>query len=836
MAGPLTEPSSFEDYLAERNLRAAKLISTLCIFMVPSGVVLDYFTHKSDVPWLFGLRLAVSAASGVCAWLTTLPGAKRFAFTLGVVPILATAIAIEFMVEGLEGYASPYYAGLIHCLLALGVIFYWRVPQIVIACSLVIGVWVVPTLLRGEAIETGPFANNFFALAVSAMVAVASNGNRVAAVAREFSARSELETALDRLKELDHAKNQFFANVSHELRTPLTLILAPLEELLETTRDDRSRDMLDVVRRNAGRLLRHIDELLDLSRLDARRLRLNLTDLDLREILANQVENAHAAASAAGLEIVLDAPQTIFGILGDAHRVDIIVTNLVSNALKYTPAGGRIVLGLKDERDEAVVSVSDTGLGIPPADAEHVFERFYQVADRRRQGAGIGLALAKELAELHSGSLTVESELDRGSTFILRLKKGRAHFNPDFIERRTYAEAPAGKDRRRYEVAPDGAVVRHDSSIPPSGPELIPFSNGRRPRVVLVEDNGDLRLLIHKLLAKTCDVTDAEDGEEALPIIRRLLPDLVVSDVMMPGMSGSELCRVVKSDPVLKSIPVILLTARVGSDATMSAYAHGADDFVSKPFHPRVLVARVAAQLKLRALSLQLVAQEKAAGISTLAAGVAHEVRNPLNAISGACQVLLTGKVEGESKERLLKVALDATERVDRIVMALDAHARPAEADLPRPYDLREGIDATIRLLEHRLGGIALHRSYDTEQLALVRAAAVNQVVLNLIDNAAKSGAKNVWLALFEDGSRVTVHVDDDGPGVPPDIATRIFDPFFTTREPGLGTGLGLHLSYQIVADHGGRLWHEAREGGGARFGFDVPLATVEDRRQALAG
>jgi signal transduction histidine kinase len=795
--------------------------------LVPSGAVLDYFTHRDQFGWLVGVRLVAGAVSAIFAWLTTIPGARRFAFSLGVSGILFSAIALEVMIEGLEGYSSPYYAGLMQCLLALGVIFYWRVREILLACALVLAVWLIPTLWQWEKVESGPFANNLFALVVAGAIATASNGSRFTAVKREYAARAELETALDRLKELDHAKNQFFANVSHELRTPLTLILAPLEELLEMVQGAKSREMLEVVRRNAGRLLRHIDELLDLSRLDARRLRLNLTDIDLVQLLKNQVDNSTAAAKGAGLELLLDTPDTLFGISGDAHRVDIIVTNLVSNAIKYTPRGGRIELRLRDEGDEAVLSVSDTGLGIPEQDVSHVFERFYLVAgDRRRQGAGIGLALAKELAELHNGTLSVTSTVDIGSTFTLRLKKGRSHFNPDFIERRTYSEAPAAPERR-YEDTVSANVAARSSSVPP-GPESVAFSGGRRPRVVLVEDNVDLRLLISKLLARSCDVQEAEDGEAGLELVRRTLPDLVVSDVMMPRLSGSELCRLIKEDPVLRSIPVILLTARVGSDATMSAYAHGADDFVSKPFHPRVLAARVTAQLKLRSLSLQLVTQEKAAGISTLAAGVAHEVRNPLNAITGACQVLLFGKVDSEKRDRLLKVALDAAERVDKIVGALDAHARPAEADRPRPYDLREGIDATMRLLENRLDGVTVHRKYETEQLALVRAAAVNQVVLNL--------AKNLWLSVFEREGRVHVHVDDDGPGVPPEIAHRIFDPFFTTREPGQGTGLGLHLSFQMIAELEGRLWHEARAGGGARFAFDVPAATVRDLRQAMTG
>ena len=821
---------SFDEYLADRNLRAARLLALLAAVLVPSGVILDWCTHREDLTWLFLLRIAAAVVAAVCLLLTYLRGAQRHTFALGLAPILATAIAIEVMIESLEGYASPYYAGLTHCLFALGVIFYWRVPQILLACFLVLAVWLIPTFAQAAVIELAPFANNFFALGVAAAIAVASNGSRFRSVEREYSARANLVDALEQLKELDHAKNQFFANVSHELRTPLTLIVAPTAELLEREAlDDATRGVLQVVQRHAARLLRHIDELLDLSGLDAGRLRLDIAEIDVGALLATQVEISKPAAAANEIELSLEASERTEKIWADAHRLDIIVTNLIGNALKYTPAGGRIIVRLRKEGDSVIVDVADTGPGIPEADLPRVFERFYQASqgERRRQGHGIGLALAKELAELHGGSLTVNSRLGEGSTFTLRLRTGRGHFKPEVIERRQSFRPDAAHDRRYEDAKSTRSLDRAQVPVPPlSDSAAVAYPDGRRPHVVVVEDQADLRDLIRRLLEASYDVHEAKDGREALEYLRTASVDLVVSDIMMPRMSGTELCRMMKSDPVLRTVPIILLTARVGSEATMDAYAHGADDFVSKPFHPRVLCARVSAQLKLRALALQLIAQEKAATIGTLAAGVAHEVRNPVNAITGASRVLLREEYNNsEQQKRLLNVVMDAAWRIDAIVAALDAHARPAELDVVRPFDLREGIEATLRLLDQRMEDVQIHRDYSTEKQALVRAAAVNQVVLNLLDNALKAGARNVWIRLVEQGERIVVGVADDGRGVPAEIHSRIFDPFFTTREPGQGTGLGLHLAHKIVSEHGGRLWHEQRDGGGARFSFDVPSA-----------
>jgi len=243
----------------------------------------------------------------------------------------------------------------------------------------------------------------------------------------------------------------------------------------------------------------------------------------------------------------------------------------------------------------------------------------------------------------------------------------------------------------------------------------------------------------------------------------------------------------------------------------------------------------VSAQLRVRALTLQLVSQEKAAVIGTMAAGVAHEVRNPLNALLNAARVLLEERQPKAARDELLGVIIDGAQRIDGIVGALDEHARPAERRTERPYDLRAGLDATLRLLAHRLGATRVHRDYRTTREAMVEVGPINQVFLNLIDNAARTGAGQIWVRLTEDSSRLVVAIEDDGPGVPPTMVGKIFDPFFTTRDPGEGSGLGLHLSRQIVAQHGGTLRYEAREHGGACFVADLPAVPPSQRESLVS-
>jgi signal transduction histidine kinase len=646
--------------------------------------------------------------------------------------------------------------------------------------------------------------------------------------ARLAHATDELQSALERLKELDRLKSKFFANVSHELRTPLTLILAPVEELTQATTNPNQLQYLRVVRKNAHRLLRLIDDLLDLSRLDAGGLRLNLAELDIRTVAATVHENSRPAAMAKGIDFTFEAEPSTMKIYADAHRLEIVLTNLVGNAIKFTPSGGRIELRVDDQSSGVRVRVKDTGSGIPPDALPHVFERFFQAAptgQRRDGGVGIGLALAKELVELHGGAVTVASHVGEGSTFSFVLPFGRDHIRPEVIERRQEFTPREDLRRRTEDTASTAKPTGYTDQgrLPAVVAEQTPIGESRRARIVLAEDHGDVREFIRGLLEPEFELMTATNGDEAWELVCREMPDLVISDVMMPGRSGTELCRDIKAEPALKNIPVILLTARVGSEATLEGYAHGADDFVAKPFHPRVLLARVRAQLKLRALSLQLVEREKLAAVGTLAAGILHEVRNPVNAILNAARVLTGSKVDPSLTGKLLGVINDAAERIQGITSALEIHARPAEAGGFTPCDVRAGLDATLQLLEHRMAGVTVHREYTTNVRAAAPPGPLNQVLMNILDNALRMGAKNLWLRVALHDQRLVIRIGDDGPGVPPEVAQRIFDPFFTTREAGGGIGLGLYLSRRIVETHHGAIWVEDRRGGGAEFVVELP-------------
>jgi signal transduction histidine kinase len=641
----------------------------------------------------------------------------------------------------------------------------------------------------------------------------------------------DLADALRQAKEVDELKSKFFANVSHELRTPLTLILSPVDQLLSKLGTGAESDALRVVRRNANRLLRMIDDLLDLARLEAGGLRLRVMQVDVGNIAERVAANAAPTANAKGILLECRSEGTAQEMFGDPHRIEIILTNLIGNAIKFTPSGGRIDVRIVHNRAGASVEVSDTGAGIPREQQERIFERFHQIegSERRRQGgAGIGLALARELAQLHGGSLTLHSEIGEGSTFTLFLKSGKEHFHTEVVERR---QLQTEEHPGRRADDPFTGVHSHDmeettaelrpSQRPPA--ERVLLDRGRVPRVLVAEDENDLRGFIVGVLKEDYIVDAAKTGAEALSLLKHNRPDLVLTDVMMPEVSGIDLCKSIKGDPSLRNIPVVLLTARGEHEAALEGYDAGADDFVAKPFHTKVLQARICAHLKMRGLSLQIADQARLASAGTLAAGLAHEVKNPLNAAVNAAKVLESGGSSRVPSEKLVDVIIEALTRIDGIISALDAHARPADGDDLAPCNVRRAVESTLNLLEHKARHVSIHEDYEVTGQVFAPARAFNQVLLNLVDNAIRSGAQNIWIELRQLDGIVSVAVSDDGPGVPHDVVHRIFDPFFTTRAEGEGTGLGLHLSRRIAQECGGELRYESRPGGGARFVMEIP-------------
>ncbi|MBN8821208.1 MULTISPECIES: ATP-binding protein [unclassified Spirosoma] len=422
--------------------------------------------------------------------------------------------------------------------------------------------------------------------------------NQVATAIQQSQAAEEERQRIEQLAELNKAKSLFFSNISHELRTPLTLILGPLEELLQDVNHPlpiHQQTQVEATHRNAQRLLRLVNTLLDFSRLESGRLQATFTPTDLSTFTTDLASNFRSVIEKAGMQLVVDAEPLPELVDVDRNMWEKIVLNLLSNAFKFTLKGTITVRLVNLPNNRIRLTVNDTGVGIPAADLPRLFERFHRVEGsqgRSFEGTGIGLALVHELVELHGGTIQVSSELDRGSTFCVQIPVHQA--------RQSIAPEQASTGSASLFVADANLML-------PTVPDNQSTTNEPSPsitdhntkRILLADDNADMRAYIHRLLSPHYTIDTVTDGREALEAIQRRQPDLLLSDIMMPNLDGTELLKILKQNPQTAHIPVMLLSARAGEESTLNGYAAGADDYLTKPFSANELLVRVQSQLKL---------------------------------------------------------------------------------------------------------------------------------------------------------------------------------------------------------------------------------------------
>ncbi len=429
------------------------------------------------------------------------------------------------------------------------------------------------------------------------------------------------------LAEIDRAKTTFFSNISHEFRTPLTLMLGPLEDTLrqESGLSAAAREHLELANRNGLRLQKLVNALLDFSRLEAGRVQAVYEPTNLSILTTDLASNFRSACEKAGLELIIDCPSIPEPIYVDREMWEKIVLNLISNAFKFTLEGSiRVSLRLAGPNVE--LKVTDTGSGIAENELPHLFKRFHRVEGARgrsMEGSGIGLALIQELVKLHGGSVWVDSALNHGSTFHVFIPRGSAHLPKERIGASRTAVSTAFQpemfiDETLRWLSPSTSQTETSEvfSIADGGHDGRPAGDEQRGHVLLADDNADMREYVRRLLSERFDVTAVSNGEEALNAIRENIPDVVLTDVMMPGLDGFGLLRALRSDQKTSTIPVILLSARAGEESRVEGMDAGADDYLIKPFSPRELLARVSSHYKitqLRKEALEAVRRSEAA-------------------------------------------------------------------------------------------------------------------------------------------------------------------------------------------------------------------------------
>ncbi len=679
--------------------------------------------------------------------------------------------------------------------------------------------------------------------------------------------KRSLQKSLRKLREYDQLKTDFFSNISHELRTPLTMILSPVDRILEAQNSlpAKTVSLINVVRVNGNRLLELINQLLDFSKLEAGRTRLVPSSVDLNALAQALAAAAGPLAEQRGIQLRLKLDTRLPAIGADADKIETVLRNLMSNALKFTPEGGTVEIETSLNETSVTVAVTDTGIGITQADYERVFERFVQIdssSSRQYSGTGLGLALVKEFIELHGGEIHVESEMGLGSRFWFTLPLTCPTIIEGEVDKPSPRKAPANRFAELATVEMAGPDSAEAAAVPADA-----------PRILIADDTPEIRGLIAEILADHYRISSVSDGAEAWESARRDPPDLIISDVMMPHVDGYELCRRIREDAATAAIPFVMLTAKADLTMKIEGLNRGADDYLVKPFSPEELRARVRSLLRLRRMhnelekrngqlqttltdlqnaQAQLVQSEKMSSLGQLVAGLAHEINNSINAVYNGIQPLnakarklsdavsaalksaegaiaSADRIEIEAGFRKISTLAGVIEngatRTARIVRDLKTFSHPGSEKFDS-FDLNVALDMCLNLLSNHIRHrITVHTDYG--DLGMVRGPSgqLNQVFMNILSNAQQAidGPGEITIVTRRAAGLVTVSIRDSGCGMPEDVRGRIFDPFFTTKAPGVGTGLGLSLSYGIVSKLGGTIECRSEVGKGSEFIVSFP-------------
>ena len=689
-----------------------------------------------------------------------------------------------------------------------------------------------------------------------------------------------IEAQAEHLKELDRFKTRFFANISHEFRTPLTMIIGPLENAIGGmygSLDEKLERQVGIMLRNAQRLLRLINQLLDLSKIESGKMELRTQQRNIVPFLEGVLLSSTSLAEKKAITLHFDTPRDEIGLYYEPDKLEKVFYNLLSNALKFTPEGGTVSFTLVDhgpseafEEGAIEIEVRDTGRGIPEADLPHIFDRFHQVDGsntREFEGTGIGLALVKELILLHKGSISVQSTLGEGTTFIVLLPLGCKHLAKDQIttnERGAITTNPSSVNVIS-ELATESAQFDHDARSDHSENETDPLIASKL--VVVVEDNQDVREYVSSILSDYLVVHTAEDGVEGLEKIKQLKPDLVISDVMMPRMDGNELCSRIKEDPDLNHIPVILMTARATHELRITALEMGADDYIAKPFNARELLVRarnliimrmqekelkilntnleqqVAEQLdqmmseRLKYEAELVAAKEKAEASSHLKSIILtnfnHEFRTPISGILGGVE-LLDIEVD-ESAREFVDLIKQSTHRLQETLDALtELTSLDSQHDALKrdPVNLNQVVRNQIK--QHRPAasqkGLQLIAHLGNEEVhILTDGFALQRILHHIVDNAIKFTQEGlVWMELKTENEQALLSINDTGIGMSEDFIPKVFDAF-VQESAGLsrsyeGMGIGMTIVKRLTELIGGTISASSIRNEGTSITLSFPL------------
>lgn len=842
-----------------QRVRISRIGCVLALILVPLFWGLDWFVYPDQAWSLLGIRLVCNALIAVVLGLLFLPVAGRHVRVLGIAWAVVPAAAIAWMIYITEGWMSPYYAGLNLAMIIVCLLMPWTFTEVVVLCGLVIGLYLAACGFHSgtDAATTPTLINNLYFMLATATICCMSGFFAAQRRFSEFRLRYELDEKNKQMEELDRLKSNFFANVSHELRTPLTLILGPVDNLLhsESRSDEFVVRQLKTVRSNGLRLLKLINDLLDLIRLDSNnetgRQAESHKPVDVAKMADAMASSIRHTTDEKGLHLVTSGVAESIYVMGDDTSLERMLLNLLTNATKFTPPGGQIEVIWNREDDDAVLRVRDTGVGIPKDELPFVFDRFRQVdssSTRRYQGLGLGLALVHDIVEEHGGTIAVSSEVGRGTSFEIRLPIVQPFVDGE------QPRAAVEYDTQDPLVKMHQLAARHgleeQGGMQPDIP--APAFKPGVGRILIVDDEPSMQRYLTDTLRDDYNLLHAADGPAGLQIARSQVPDLILLDLMLPGIDGLEICRQLREDKSMADTRIILLTARVDESSKLTALDHGADDFLNKPFSSIELKTRIRNLLRTSTLQRelrdrnqqleqairdlasarsQLMQSEKMNALGSLAAGLLHEINNPLNYAMAALQLSMgdPDAMPPNLRETLMDVH-DGINRVQDIIVDLRSFAHPEHSACLTHVDFDDVVTTALRFTASETGHIEFAIFIPDGIYIEGNRNQIIQVLVNLFTNAGRATLSTkdqrparVEVSCQDNGDSLHLCIRDNGIGIASERLQRIFEPFFTTSDVGGGLGLGLSICHTIVTKHGGSISIRSEAGAWTEVLIDLP-------------
>jgi len=842
-------------YRKYENLLRVKSSTTGCILsiiLMPSGLLLDYFSYPNLFYELLNVRIV--------SWFIMLLILGTHYTKLGknnITLLMFSWITLDqifmcYLIFLTEKYLSHYYAGLNLVILFISIILPLKFYEITSICLMTLGLYFLAAW--DSKIENfGILFSNVYFILVTSIISITASQFRYKLRFKEFCLHYELEEKNNQLAKMDEMKTQFFANISHEFRTPLTLILGPIQNILHDSSNKISESIktnLNIAQNNSFRLLRLVNDLLDIISLEKGKLKLVRQKEDISSLLKAKIEAISHLAKMKDINLIHNICESQVFVKIDENAFDKIILNIVNNAIKFTPSGGVVEIKLEKNKENAVITVTDNGIGIEEKELAKIFEPFKQADGshtRKYQGTGLGLALVKELTELQNGEVEIESKIDEGTKIILTFKIDNSQ---DIAIKKT------NNDKDEIINIHKTCQIAHD--IYNNNTELSNNKITKNHTILIVDDEPDMLNFIAKIISNEgYKIILAKDGKNAIDLARQNIPDIIILDLMLPEIDGLGVCKILKEDPKLQFSKIILLTAKADEESKIQALKNGADDFITKPFSNSDILTRIENLLQnqklfkvisgdlevtkddlkkslgdLKKMQQKLINSEKLNVIGNLTAGIIHEINNPLNYTLTGVELLKRNEVamqDEEIKDIILDIE-DGANRIRNIVLDLKSFAYPKEGEMKKEFLVYESIKSAIKITSYDNKEVKMINKINPELRALGSINHITQVVINLIVNATKaikdsqnSTSGKIEIDSVEENGQIIIRIADNGKGMSQETIDQIFTPFFTTKKIGEGVGLGLDICKTIIKNHNGELKVQSQEGLGAIFSFSLP-------------